>query len=41
MLYDHQRDPEENKNISERKRRAEVVKRLTAELHAGMGKDEQ
>jgi arylsulfatase A-like enzyme len=41
MLYDHQRDPEENENISERKRQAEIVKRLTEELHVGMGKQER
>jgi iduronate 2-sulfatase len=40
MLYDHQQDPGENINISEEAGRAETVKKLTAELHNGMGRQE-
>ncbi|MCH7686552.1 MAG: sulfatase [Planctomycetes bacterium] len=38
MLYDHQKDPGENTNISELAEQTEAVKKLTAELHKGMGK---
>ena len=38
MLYDHQKDPGEDINISELAEQIEVVKKLTAELHKGMGK---
>jgi iduronate 2-sulfatase len=40
MLYDHQHDPDENTNISELTEQAEAVKKLTAELHQGMGEQE-
>jgi arylsulfatase A-like enzyme len=40
MLYDHQQDPGENTNIAEVTEQAETVKKLTAELHKGMGKQE-
>ncbi len=40
MLYDHQQDPGENTNVSEMTEQAEIVKKLTAELHKGMGKQE-
>jgi iduronate 2-sulfatase len=39
MLYDHQADPGENVNISERSQSQEVVERLTGQLHERMGKD--
>ena len=38
MLYDHQKDSGENVNVSERNEQSETVKKLTAELHKGMGK---
>ena len=38
MLYDHQTDPGENVNIAERPENAELVKELTSQLKAGMGK---
>ena len=38
MLYDHQDDPAENLNIAEREQKADVIKRLTTQLHEGMGK---
>jgi iduronate 2-sulfatase len=40
MLYDHQQDPGENINISELAEWAERVKKLTAQLHNDMGKQE-
>jgi choline-sulfatase len=39
MLYDHQADPGENMNISEKLQRREVVEQLSERLDAGMGKD--
>jgi arylsulfatase A-like enzyme len=41
MLYDHESDPDENVNISERSSNTETVKRLSRELHGRMGKDQQ
>lgn len=38
MLYDHNKDPGENVNVSEQAEQAEVVKKLTADLHQGKGK---
>ncbi len=35
MLYDHQGDPDENVNLSEREDHAEVVEELSRTLHAG------
>lgn len=40
MLYDHQEDPDENVNIVGRPELASTVKRLEAQLLAGMGKPE-
>lgn len=39
MLYDHQTDPDEDKNVSEQAGQAATVQKLTTDLHAGMGKD--
>lgn len=39
MLYDHYVDPQEDVNISEEAENRDEVKRLTGQLHAGMGKD--
>lgn len=39
MLYDHRTDPGENVNISEQAASAGTVEKLTAQLHAGKGKD--
>ena len=38
MLYDHVEDPNENLNIAELPENAALVKRLTRQLQAGMGK---
>ena len=38
MLYDHRADPGEDNNVAEDPANAELVRRLTAELTAGMGK---
>jgi len=38
MLYDHQTDPNENVNIAERSENAELIKQLTSQLKARMGK---
>ena len=40
MLYDHQEDPDEKVNIAGRAELAATVKRLEAQLLAGMGKPE-
>jgi hypothetical protein len=40
MLYDHNKDPGENVNVSEQAEQADTVKKLTADLHQGMGKRE-
>ena len=39
MLYDHEVDPDENENVVNRKKQADVVKRLAKELQTGMGRD--
>jgi len=39
MLYDHQADPGENVNISDRQENREIVETLTDQLHSGMGQD--
>ena len=39
MLYDHQTDPGEDANISEREQHQAVVESLTEQLRAGKGKD--
>lgn len=39
MLYDHETDPAEDTNISERERSQEAVENLTKQLHEGMGRD--
>ncbi len=38
MLYDHQADPDENVNISERPENGELIEQLSRQLRAGMGK---
>ena len=38
MLYDHQVDPNENVNLSERTESEDLDRQLRAQLHAGMGK---
>jgi iduronate 2-sulfatase len=38
MLYDHQEDPGENENVAERPENADLVRQLTEQLKAGMGK---
>ena len=38
MLYDHQHDPAENTNISEAAKNQALVKELSRELNARMGK---
>ena len=40
MLYDHERDPGENFNVSEMSSNADTVEELTQRLRAGKGKDE-
>ncbi|WP_250932061.1 hypothetical protein [Aporhodopirellula aestuarii] len=37
MLYDHQRDPDENVNVSEKLEQTKIVNTLTTELHKRMG----
>ena len=39
MLYDHEADPDEDVNTSERKDNEKVVEMLTEQLHEGKGKD--
>lgn len=39
MLYDHQSDPGEDINISERPKNKDVVRNLAKELQHRMGKD--
>ena len=39
MLYEHESDPGENVNVSERSENQETKRRLANELHEGMGKD--
>lgn len=39
MLYDHDADPDENRNISELSENAELVKSLSAALNAGWQAD--
>ena len=38
MLYDHQVDPDENVNVSERSESSDLNRSLREQLHAGMGK---
>jgi arylsulfatase A-like enzyme len=38
MLYDHRNDPDENLNLSEATEQADVVQKLSQQLHKGMGK---
>jgi arylsulfatase A-like enzyme len=39
MLYDHEKDPEENVNIAERPENAELIKELSRELKAAKGEN--
>jgi iduronate 2-sulfatase len=39
MLYDHEADPQEDVNISEEQKSRNEVRRLSEQLHEGMGKD--
>ena len=39
MLYDHQADPQESVNLSQRPEQAEAVARLTKQLNEGKGRD--
>ena len=41
MLYDHEKDPQEDANVSERPDNGDLVKRLAEQLHKGMGKDQR
>ena len=41
MLYDHESDPNENVNVSERDDQPNAVQSLTKQLRQGMGKDHQ
>jgi hypothetical protein len=39
MLYDHDADPDEDVNVSEKGDNKQTVESLSNQLHEGMGKD--